>query len=166
MAKNDVDRAVKAAEATRTGGFYSLDFWSNPQEEVSVPAVAADQALPDIVVAGIPTGATVVRAVLMFKARMIENTNAAANKLNGAQDIQLRTDAPGAWVDAINFLDDMFGINGTTREGGDVIIGDIDLSATVIGNDTYNTQWDEAIADLASLNFNDVQVGLRVWYRV
>ncbi len=141
-----------------------LDFWSNPQEELAIPAVAADQALPDIVVS-LPAGAVVVRAVVMFKFRAVENTNAGANKLSGAQEIQIRDDTPSAWIDAINLLDDMFSLAASTREGGDVFIGDIDVSATVDGDDTYNLQWDEAVADLASIQFNDVQVGLRIWYR-
>jgi hypothetical protein len=142
-----------------------IDFWSNPQEEVAIPAVAADQSLPDVTVSGLPTGCTVVRAVAMFKFRAIEETSGGANKLSGAQDIQVRTDAPGAWADAINFLDDMFGLEASAREGGDLFIGDIDLSATVTGNDTYNFQWDEAVADAASIAFNDVQTGLRVWIK-
>lgn len=151
---------------TLTAMVFSMDFWSNPQEEVAIPAVAADQALPDIVVANLPAGAIVARAVLMFKFRVVENTNAGANKLNGAQDIQIRDDTPSAWIDAINFLDDMFGLPASTVQGGDVFIGDIDVSGTVDGNDTYNVQWDEALADLAAINFNDVQVGLRIWYRL
>lgn len=158
------ERAVKASEAVKNRGIFSIDFWSSPQEEVSVPAAAADQALPDVTVAGLPAGVTIVRVVALFKWRALENTNVAANKLNGAQDIQVRTDAPGAWADAINLLDDMFGIAASTREGGDVIIGALDIKATVTGDDTYNFQWDEAVADVAALNFNDVQTGLRIYY--
>lgn len=148
-------------------GLFSLDFWSDPQEEVQLTNVAGDKALPDIVVAGIPAGATIARAAVMFKFRAVENTNAAANKLNGAQDIQIRTAAgPGAWNDCINFLDDMYGLAATTREGGDVFVGDINVAAVVTGNGTYNLQWDEAIADLGNIQFNDVQVGLRLWFSV
>jgi hypothetical protein len=60
----------------------------------------------------------------------------------------------------------MFGLAASTREDGDVIIGAIDVSATVDGNDTYNVQWDEALADADGINFNDAQVGLRIWYSV
>ncbi len=144
----------------------SIDFWSDPQEEVQLTAVAGDKSLPDVVVAGLPPNARVIRAVAMFKYRIIENTNAAANNLSGAQDIQVRDDSPSAWIDAINFVDDMFGVAATTREGGDVYIGDINVAATVDGNDTYNFQWDEGVADLANLQFNDVQVGLRIWYTI
>lgn len=145
---------------------FFLDFWSTPQALVTIPAVAADQSLPDVTVAELPAGATVVRAVAMFKYRIVANTNAGDNKLNGAQEIQVRTDAPGAWTDGINFVDDQFSIAASTREGGDVAIGAIDIGATVTGNDTYNFQWDEAVADLASLTFADVQTGLRIYFSI
>lgn len=144
----------------------SMDFWSTPQEEVAVTNVAGDKSLPDVTVADLPTGATIVRAIAMFKFRMVENTNAGANNLNGVQEIQVRDDTPSAWIDAINFVNDQFSLAATTREGGDVIIGAIDIAATVDGNDTYNFQWDEAIADLANIQFNDVQCGLRIFYSV
>ena len=146
---------------------FSLDFWSPSQEEVQLTNVAGDKTLPTVTVAGIPAGATILRVVAMFKFRAVENTNAAANKLNGAQDIQVRDDSPGAWADAINFVDDQFGVDaGPLREGGDVFIGSIDIKATVVGNDGYNFQWDEGVADLANLQFNDLQVGLRVKFTV
>ncbi len=153
-------------------GVFCLDFWSDPQEAVVIPAVAGNLALPDVTVADIPNGATVVRAIAMLKFRVIENTNGAANKLNGAtvaatsQVIQVRDDTPSAYIDAIKFVDDQFGIAASTREGGDVLIGSIDVSGTVDGNDTYNFQFLQALADLASLEMNDVQTGLRVWFKM
>jgi hypothetical protein len=153
----------------RASAMYCIDYWSDPQEEVQLTAVAGDKSLPNVTVAGLTGAETVARAYLIFKFRIVENTNVAANKLNGAQDIQIRTDAPGAWADAINLVDDMFSIAASTREGGDVYIGDIDLGPgganVVTGNDTYNVQWDEAVADLGNLQFNDVQVGLRIYFK-
>lgn len=143
-----------------------MDFWSLPQEEVAVTNVAGDKSLPDVTVADLPSGAIIVRAIAMFKFRMVEETSSSANKLNGAQEIQVRDDTPSAWVDAINFVDDLFTLAADAREGGDVIIGAIDVSATVDENDTYNFQWDEAVADADGINFNDVQVGLRIWYSI
>lgn len=153
-----------------------MDFWSAPLEEVQLgDAVAgATVALPTVTVADLPAGATIVRAIAMFKFRMVENTNAAANKLNGAtvagtsQVIQVRDDTPGTWYDAINFVDDQFGLAAETREGGDVCIGSIDIagSGKVDANDGYNFRWLLGRADLDYLNFNDVQVGLRIWYSI
>jgi hypothetical protein len=152
---------------TRQGRqLFIMDFWSVPQEEVALTAGAGDKALPDVSIAGLPAGTTIVRACAIFKFRMVENTNAGVNKLNGAQAIQVRDDTPSAWIDAINFLDDQFGLAATTREGGDVAIGAINLSATVDGIDTYNFQWHNGVADVANLQFNDVQVGLRIWYSI
>jgi hypothetical protein len=165
-AGNSLQDDLAALNTRQSRQLFSMDFWSVPQEEVALTAGAGDKALPDVTIANLPAGATIVRAFAMFKFRMVENTNGAANKLNGAQEIQVRDDTPSAWIDAINFVDDQFSIAATTREGGDVIIGAINLSATVDGNDTYNFQWDEAIADLANIQFNDVQVGLRIWYSI
>ena len=144
----------------------SADFWSDPQEEAQINAAGITVALPTVTIAGIPAGATILRAIAMFKFRMIENTNAAANKLNGAQAIQVRVDTPGAWADVINLVDDQFGIAASLREGGDVCIGSIDVSSIVVGNDGYEFQWANGKADGDFLNFNDVQVGIRVWYSV
>lgn len=143
-----------------------LDCWSAYQEELAVPAAAADQALPDVVVADLPFGAVVVKAIAMFKARTIENTYAGVNKLSGAQHIQVRDDTPGTWRDAISFPDDLFTLAPEAREGCDLCMGDHDIAVEVDGNDTYNFQWDEAVADQASILFNDIQVGLKIWYRL
>ena len=150
----------------------SMDFWSGTLEESQVNSAGDTVALPGVTVDGIPTGATLLRAVAMFKFRMVENTNAAANRLNGgtvagtSQVIQVRDDTPGAWIDAISFVDDQFGLAAQTREGGDVCIGGIDISSAVFGNDGYEFRWLLGRADLNFINFNDVQVGIRVWYSV
>lgn len=143
-----------------------MDFWSVPQEEVALTNVAGDKSLPDVVVDSLPAGCTVEKAIAMFMFRMEEDDSGGANKLDGAQEIQVRDDSPSAWTDAINFVDDQFGIAADTREGGICVIGAIDVSGTVDGNDTYNFQWDEAVADADALRFNDVQVGLRIWFSV
>ncbi|GAI28182.1 unnamed protein product, partial [marine sediment metagenome] len=104
-----------------------------------------------------------------------ENVHATtANKLDGAtvantsQVIQVADDTPGTYYDAINFVDDQFGIAAVTREGGDVIIGSINIAGAgkVDANDGYLFQWLLALADEDYLNFNDVQVGLRIWYSI
>ncbi len=140
----------------------TMDFWSLPQEEVPLVIGAGDEALPSVTVADLPGGATIVRAIAMFKFRMVENhTYAGPNSLDGAQVIQVATSVP-----AINFVDTQFTIAETTREGGDVVIGAIDIAATVNANGAYAFHWDEAKAAQTGLNFNDVQMGIRIWYSV
>jgi len=145
----------------------SMDFWGDIIEELQLTNVAqANLALGgNVVIAGIPTGATVNRAVVMFMCRAIENTNVAANKLNGVQNIQVNFDA-GAFVNAINLADDLFAVALSTREMGTVLIGDNDVSATVTGNGTCTFQIDSAQADVANLNFNDYQVGVKIFFTV
>lgn len=161
----DPEGKLIAIQASLDRAVHVLDFWSVPQEEVVVTAGAGDKALPDVVAVGIPAGATIHRVIAMFKFRIVENTNVGANALDGAQEIQVK-EAAGAWIDAINLVDDMFSLAASTREGGDVMIGALDVKAQVDDNDTYNFQWDEALADLANIQFNDVQTGLRVFFRI
>ena len=140
------------------------DFWSAYQEEVAVTGTATDISMPSVTIASLPSGATVNKVIALVKFRVIEDTSGSANKLSGAQNIQVKKSTSSTWVDAIALIDDLFGIAASTREGGDAIIGLTDVSAEVTGNATYNFQWASAIADGANLNFNDVQIGLRVEY--
>jgi len=146
----------------------TMDFWSVPQEEVALTGGAGDKALPSVTIADLPDGATIVRAIAMFKCRMIENhTYAGVNSLDGAQEIQVKPTA-GAYTDAINFVDEQFTLAQDTREGGDVIIGAIDVSGSgkVEADGVYDFQWDAALAQEDGIKFNDVQVGLRILYSV
>lgn len=157
---------------SRDRQLFSMDFWSDPQEELSIPAIAGTQVLPSVTVADLPAGATIVRAIAMVKFRAIENTNVAANKLDGAtvaatsQVVQVDDSAATGFVDAINFVDDQFGLALSTRENGDILIGSIDISARVDGNDIYDFRYLLAKADLDAINWNDLQTGLRIVYSV
>ncbi|MBA7468601.1 hypothetical protein ES707_03852 [subsurface metagenome] len=148
---------------------FSMDFWSDPQEEVVVTDSQSTPGLPSVTVGDLPTNATIVRAIAMFKFRMVENTNAAENSLDHteAQPIQVQEPANGeAYTDAINMVDEQFKIATTTREGGDVLIGSIDIGTKVTANEAYSFRWLNAKAHLGNLQFNDVQTGLRIWYSV
>ncbi|MBA7465054.1 hypothetical protein ES707_00215 [subsurface metagenome] len=148
-----------------------MDFWSGYLEEVSLDGdTPATISLPAVTVEDLPTNATIVRAIVMFKFGMKENTHAeTANKLDGAtsaltsQVIQIDK-GTGTWIDAINFVDDQFGVAAATREGGDVVVGNINVASEVDANETYELRWLLALADEDLLNFNDVQMGLRIWY--
>lgn len=157
----DTAHALLATLAKQNRVLCSMDFWSIPQTAVVVPAGAAPQTLPDVVV-DLPAGVTVVKATAMFKFRMLANAG-AANKLAGDQFIQIQK-AAGAFANAISLVADQFGIAEATREGGDIVIGDLNVVATVDGNETYGFQWTDALADIAGLTFNDLQMGIRVFY--
>lgn len=142
-------------------------FWSDYAEEVQLTSTAADTNLPSVTLPNI-TG-TIVRVYGVFKFRSIENTNAAVNAVNVAQAIRIMKNG-GAWgtddVALIDIPDNLFGVAGETREGGDVMVGDNDVSSEVDAlNQQYDIRWEDADVDQNNLNFNDVQVGLIVeWY--
>ncbi|MBA7469617.1 hypothetical protein ES707_04889 [subsurface metagenome] len=148
----------------KSTGRQTMDFWSDVDDVIDLPAVAADTPLPSVVVSGVPSHATLERVVAMLKVRAVENTNAGgANGIKGAQNIQVRK-AAGSWVAAINLADNQWIVAASTREAGDVLIGDNDVKATVDGDGTYNFQFASALVDLASLRLNDVIVGLRFFF--
>jgi len=144
-----------------------MTWWSNISPEIVLTTDGADQALQDVVVASIPSGATFIQAVVILKVRAIENINASANKLNGAQAIRVKK-STGAWgtddIVAIDLPDDMWAVAGSTREFGDVLVGDNDVKSEVDGNATYNLRFENALVDYAELHLNDVQVGIKIWF--
>ena len=118
-----------------------------------------------MVVSGLPAGISLVRVIAILKVRAIENTNAGgANAIQGAQNIQVRKSG-GSWVPAINLDDDQWTVAASTRESGDVLVGDNDVKTTVDGNGTYNFKFANALVDLASLRLNDVMIGLRFFFK-
>jgi len=163
LAAANIPADIDELKTSKGRQLFSMDFWSVPQISVIVPIAAATQPLPDVVVDR-PAGATVVKATAMFKFRMLDNAG-AANKLTNAQHIQIQKGA-GAFADAISLVEDQFGIAAAAREGGDVVIGDHNVVATVDTDETYGFQWTDAIADVAGLTFNDLQMGIRIWYSV
>ena len=149
---------------------FSMDFWSDVGEEVAVTGAqtTVTAGLNNVVVADLPAGATIVRAIVMMKFRMVENTFAGVNKLDAAAALPMQLDdvANTGMLTCLDFADGLFTLADATREGGDVIIGDIDVAARVDGNDTYDFQWLNAKADQNNIQFNDVQMGIRIWYSV
>lgn len=142
----------------------TVDFWSDVDDVIDLPAVAAPSTFPSVVVSGLPSGVTLDRVVAMVKVRAIENTNGGGpNGINGAQVLQVQKGA-GAWATAINLADNQWLVAASTRESGDVLIGDNDVKTTVDGDGTYNFRLPAALVDLASLRLNDVLVGLRFFF--
>ena len=169
-----IDAEITAMATSQGRMLFTLDFKSAGKVQVQITAAGVTITLPTITVAGLPAGATVQRVEVWFKFRMIENTYAGVNKLNGAtvantsQVIQIQDDGGGSWIDAILFVDDFFTLADTVREGGDVIFGAANVggSGYVDGNDTYNLRFLLGKADQDFITFDDVQVGLRITYSV
>lgn len=163
---DDLETRLSAARAgyldKLANRLQTVTFFSPCQAEVVADTSHTDASMPTVTIPNI-TG-TIMHVYAGFKFRMIENTNAAANKLSGAQEIQINK-AGGAWTDAINLVDDQFGLAASTREGGDCIIGYTDLVGTIdVFNTTAQFQWDEPLTDQNAIHFNDVQTFVIIQY--
>jgi hypothetical protein len=116
--------------------------WSESQLTATIAAAAGTLTLPSVVMAALPAGAIVTRARAILTSRIVSNTNAAANKLNGA------TVAATSQV----------------IQGGVFIPGAVNLSATVTGNGTYAFQWLLSRADVDAIVLQGVKMAIQVSY--
>jgi len=154
------------ASSTTTSRIYSgyIECWSEPLEEIQLTDEADNKAFRDIVVSGIPANSTIIRVNLTFRVRIVSDSSQMHNALDGDQNIQVRKHGTGTWTDAINLKDDMFTTPGGWRDNGMELTGDEDIKSEVDGNGTYNVRWENAICDNDNLEFNDVEVGLMIWF--
>jgi hypothetical protein len=143
-------------------------WFSDVSAAIDLPATAANVNLPNIMLPNI-TG-TIVRVYVGIKFRMIENSSASgANAIQGAQNVRIKK-SDGNWgvddVAAINLIDNQWTVAASTREGGDVQIGDNEVASEIdVFNATYNLRFENADVDYDVLRLNDVQVFLIVeWY--
>jgi len=146
-------------------------FMSVLQPTITIPGGgAADRAFNDITIVGIPSGATLVSVLGGLQCRVMHNTNAAANSINGAQVLQVQKAAAGTYTTFFTFaagsLDTPPG--GAARplgnDAGFFVLGGIDVKGEVSANGTYNLKWTSALASVAVLVLYDVQAFLVITY--
>ena len=148
------------------------DWWSAITPVVTITGTSTAKALPEVTIPSsggnrLPAGATIQGAIAMVKFRKLENTNATnVNALSHVQHLQVRDDGGGSWHNALTLPSGLLEIATATIEGGDLWIGNIDLSSTgyVDGADTYEFQIDEAHAEQTDLELRGLQSGIRVYY--
>jgi hypothetical protein len=153
------DREI-AAIVTSVAQANKLTFAGAVQATVVLPAVAASLALPSVVVPALPAGITINRVIAAVAWRKQVDSSAASNAINGTQQIQVRADTPGTFLDAITMSDNSLETAASATEGGLMLLGDSDISAEVVGVDTYEFQWQNALVDGASLTLHDFQTYL------
>jgi len=162
---------IKGASGATIGNkVSSMEFWSPFAFSLDLPAAALDINCPGIVVSGIPSGATLVKALGMIQFRAVENLNAGGNNsIQGNQNIRVMKSG-GAWgTDDVVFLpllDSQFFLAASTKEGGGIFTADdaSDCKSEVDGNDTYNVRFEDADVLLDTLTFYDLKVGLKIWF--
>ena len=152
-----------------------IDFWAHPAaDKITIDSSAADIAFPSIVVAGLPSGLTLVRVVFILAIANLKDTSAADNYINAAsKSIRVKI-STGAWgtddIIALTLDNQALYTKASAERGGPVLIGP-DIKATVTGNGTWNVQSDEAARGDAlvslgdDLELYDVSVGLRFFFQ-
>ena len=144
-----------------------MDFWSIVDSCVTITSTLADIALPDVVVADVPSGVTITRALGMMKYAKAINTNAAVNNLvTGAATpaLQMRV-ACGTFIDAHLIACGMIPLPACGREGGDIWMGSLCVAEEfTIPNATYNFQFCDADAAQNNIELKDLQTGVRIYW--
>jgi len=145
-----------------------LDCWSENSAVVTITSSSQSLNLPNVVVAGIPSGATIVRVEVLLKIALIRDSSGSDNAINNAS-CKVKVDADsgyGSTVTGIDIPDNSWAVDVSTSpdRGGDAIVGDNDVKTEVTQNGTYYLRLEAAQADGDNLLLLDVMVGLRVYF--
>jgi len=145
-----------------------MEFWGDMGDIIALTTATTDVDLPNVVVADIPSGATINRVIGMLRMRALNNTAAVVNAINGAAVINVKK-STGTWgvddVALINIPDNIWSTAASTKEGGMLIEGDNDVASEVDGNGTYNLRFNgNVFVDANNLELVDVDVGLKVYF--
>jgi hypothetical protein len=147
-----------------------MDFWSENTPEIALTTTAgSDHNLPNCVVAGLPSGITIIRVVVILKIALIKDTSGADNAINGATSLKVDSSSLyDSLVTAIDIPDNSWAVDVSegTERGGDVMIGDNDVKTEVTGNGTYYGQLTDIVCDGNNLKLKDVAWGLRIFFTV
>lgn len=161
------DEIVKTFQASQRA-VHSMTFWSDQDDEITLTTTATDDfALPNITIAGLPTGITLLRVIAILKIALFRDTSTANNAINGATALQVDADvAYGSLVSAITIPDNSWKIVVATSSdrGGDVMIGNIDVKAEITGNGTFYARLENIACDGNNLLLEDVQWGLQIYF--
>ena len=151
-------------EFSQSGRGGKLVFAGAVQATVILPAVAASLTLPSVNLSALPSGITIDRVIAAIAWRKQVESSAILNAIDGVQQIQVRSDAPGVFRDAVTISDGSLETLASSTEGGVMLLGDSDISVEVDGVDIYEFQWQNALVDGASLTLHDFQTYLIVEY--
>jgi len=147
-----------------------MDFWSENDDDITITNAHTNINLPNIVVAGLPTGVTLIRAIVMLKIALIRDSSGSDNAIDEtAMVVQIDADNGFANpITAIDIKDNSWSVDVSTSpdRGGDVEIGDNDVKAELNANPnaTYYLRLYNAEADGNNLLLKDVKVGLRIYF--
>ena len=114
-----------------------LVFSSSISATVVLTSVAGNLSLPSVTIPSdfLPTTATINRVLAAMSWRKQVDSSGVANAVNVAQNIQVRSDAPGTFRNAIAIPDNALATGASATDGGALLIGTFDISVEVVDAD-------------------------------
>lgn len=151
----------RVAEASSRGGRFTYP--SIAQAQVTLTSSQQNITLPSVTIPALPSGVTIARVIAAVQWRKQVDSSGLANAIAGTtQQIQVRSDAPGTFTNAITIPDNSLSTGATATEGGPQLLGEADISGEVDEADTYEFQWLNAQVDGDNLVLHDFQTILLV----
>lgn len=155
-------------------GIHMMQFAGN-SAVVVVTGTGTDLDFPSVTIAGIPSGATLLRVDAILAVGSTFDTSASENQIKtGTTDYIHVKKSTGAWgtddIQAIQVPALAFETGADAYGSGGVIFGNTDLKSEVDGNATYNFRSEETNASEAieatggNLELHTVSIIVRVWF--
>lgn len=158
-----------------TQGVAHRAYKSTMEHIIVIPATGADLTFPNVIISGLPTGATLISVELLLVIGSIFDTSAAENQVKtGTTDSLWIKASGGSWgtddIEALVFKALSLQVAASATRGGPVVWGSIDVKSEVTGNGTYNiasreTNRTKGVESTgATLELHDVTTILDVWW--
>lgn len=162
----DTETDVGAVQTSVSKVIHSTEvFWSTPIATVSITNGNTSPALTDITLPNLTIG-TIVRAVAFLMWGDSEDTSAALNAINGASNFEVQKSGGPAWTSAITIVDNTIETPASSRRGGYLLPGTIDVSSVVDAlNQVISGRFTNIKAD-GNMELHDVVWGVKVFYTV
>lgn len=170
------EATVETIEEILARKYPFLDYWAHPAaDKITIDSSAQNIVFPSILVAGLPSGLTLVLVRFILSIANLKDTSTSDNYINAAgKSIRIMLTG-GTWGvnDAIALTLDNLALKttGSGERGGPTLFGpDLKTTLPTIGNGTWLVQSDhDARADALvvlgdDLELLDVSVGLRFFY--
>lgn len=138
--------------------------WGGYQDEILLKA-AADPAALNVatrLTPVLPSGATIWKAYLLMKFRVIYCAN--ANYVSVAGIAQLQKVTSGSWLTGITIKAGTLDVAAGASAAGDVLIGNANVSLQVSSGDEVEFQLVTLRSNVDDLAIRDVQFGLQNYY--
>jgi len=142
-----------------------MEFHSEIDNIITLTTATANVALPDIIIADIPTNTTIVRVTGDLAIHSITDTSGILNAINTAGMIQIQKSVGGSYTNLITIPDNLLRTQASTEVGGMIVRGTNDAASEVTANGTYNLKFNGNIfVDGNNLELSDVQLILKIYF--